>query len=450
MLTFIMRLLLLILALAAPCELQYTTGGSTWEHKGHEMRNSAGNGELSSNRASAVRAAPEILRSEDVAATQLRDTEVALPQLGPAGRTVHWVIRSTDLLSTLLFSASVLGQRVLRHEENEAACPVTCNGHQHLLQGIQAGPWSKTMVGARTEDEGYALEITHTYGVGMYPPGQQPSLIELAVVVPDPETSSIAAAELGWASIPLPVGDAILVHGPDMYRYVLLPQRRAQGPTPRVHHVALRVSDLRAAVRFYTGLLRMTELPEYSVSAARAIAVVAAGAAFGKPTSYADVVMSSVVGYPSSQPTLLSDHQVPLVLLDDGAPVKRTDWSGRHAVALPDAAIRAIATQLESGSSFGGRIVHPLQELQEKLGVLLLLIVADPDGNELCLVSRSTFEVEARAATNFEAPDWKMRKLIEAQISTNLESGASVLNTTAADSDNFLTTVASELAREEL
>lgn len=44
-----------------------------------------------------------------------------------ASRPAHYVQRSSDLIATLVFMAE-LGLRILRHEENEEACPITCNG----------------------------------------------------------------------------------------------------------------------------------------------------------------------------------------------------------------------------------------------------------------------------------------------------------------------------------
>jgi catechol 2,3-dioxygenase-like lactoylglutathione lyase family enzyme len=67
-------------------------------------------------------------------------------------RSAHWVIRTSDLEKTLNFTSSVLGMRVLRHEENDKPCPITCNGDSPTA-------WSKTMVGYATEDQAYALEV---------------------------------------------------------------------------------------------------------------------------------------------------------------------------------------------------------------------------------------------------------------------------------------------------
>ena len=61
---------------------------------------------------------------------------------------------------------------MLRHEENPAACPITCNGDYPV-------PWSKTMVGSKPENEAYALEITYNYGVEGYSRGTGLSSFEV-------------------------------------------------------------------------------------------------------------------------------------------------------------------------------------------------------------------------------------------------------------------------------
>ena len=50
--------------------------------------------------------------------------------------------------------------------------------------------------------------------------------------------------------------------------------------------------------------------------------------------------------------------------------------------------MRAVAARLARDSP--ELIVHELRELPEKLGVLVLVIVRDPAGYELCLVSSET------------------------------------------------------------
>ena len=82
----------------------------------------------------------------------------------PPPRAIHYVIRVSELEEVLEFTDKVLGMKVLRHEENEAACEITCNGDFD-------NAWSKTMVGYGPESEGYALELTYNYGVRSYKEG---------------------------------------------------------------------------------------------------------------------------------------------------------------------------------------------------------------------------------------------------------------------------------------
>jgi hypothetical protein len=54
-------------------------------------------------------------------------------------RPLHWVFKVSDLKKSIQM-LTLLGARVLRHEEFESGCEATCNGPYD-------GWWSKTMVG---------------------------------------------------------------------------------------------------------------------------------------------------------------------------------------------------------------------------------------------------------------------------------------------------------------
>ena len=49
---------------------------------------------------------------------------LAAPSPAPP-RAIHYVIRVSELEEVLEFTDKVLGMKVLRHEENEAACEIT-------------------------------------------------------------------------------------------------------------------------------------------------------------------------------------------------------------------------------------------------------------------------------------------------------------------------------------
>ena len=298
------------------------------------------------------------------------------------------------------------------------------------------------MVGTLTEDRAYALELTHNYGVDpvQYQPGMHRSLVNFGVVVADPAAVATAAGALGYFTAPLPpvagvergwqeasLASTMLVIGPDDYYYTLMtPVGAGTEPTllPHFHHISLRVSSLHHSLQFYTKLLGMAQLSDEASQSARSVGVATASLLEGRPEGYADGVMSTAVGYESTEDAA----QFALVLIDDGTPAERTEWGGRSAIAVPEAAVRRIhedllaleaaAASRDAGAGGGssGRIVHPLQVLEENLGMLLILIVADPDGNELCLVSRETFDPSAFAADDFGMPDWSLREAIEASV----------------------------------
>jgi len=115
---------------------------------------------------------------------------------------------------------------------------------------------------------------------------------------------------------------------------------------------------------------------------------------------------------------------VPLFLEQspDYGPVRVEQWEGRHAVALPASDLRAAYARIQA--SRPEAVVHELRELQEKLGTLLIAIVKDPDGLEICLVSSEVFNAAARAADDFVEPDWSLRSELAAERSVSLEGSA--------------------------
>ena len=74
--------------------------------------------------------------------------------------------------------------------------------------------------------------------------------------------------------------------------------------------------------------------------------------------------------------------------------------------------IRIINAQIKATAPH--QIIHELRELKEKLGTLLILILRDAGGFELCLVSEETFDPSVKAATDFKGPDWNFRDSLAA------------------------------------
>jgi len=287
-----------------------------------------------------------------------------------SGRSLHWVIRNSDLRPSLEFFEHVLGMCVLRHEEHDRPCDITCNGRCRTA-------WSKTMMGwkGREEDFAYALEVTYNYGIESYETGS--GLQKFGVFVPNPDTAVAAAMKLGFH-----VESNNTVMGPDKYLYHLL--QRPQGRQEPFAYVALQVSNLERSVDFYTKTLGMTILSAQDVN-------------FKVGTH------QSVVGFASTERC----EGVPLVLTQIEG-VQIMDYDGRHAIEMPEKNIRAIYEDLEKNRP--NLIVHKLRELHEALGTLVIAIVKDHDGYEICLVSSETFSVLVKSGTDYKIPDFKGRE----------------------------------------
>lgn len=321
-------------------------------------------------------------------------------------RPAHWVIRTSDLAVSLDFFSKVFGMKVLRHEEYERPCAITCNGTFRT-------PWSKTMVGYGPEDEGYCLELTYNYGISGYEPGN--GLAHIGVGVESIDAAVTSAANMGYRV------EGGMITGPDGYsfRAMLQPPEREE----RFQYVALRTAELSKAAEFYEGALGMKDLSADFEHAA--IAGISAE-------------RTRVMGYSSAQ--------VPLLLFEDetvqGISVQQ--WEGRNAVAVPGFALRAIYQRVFEGKC-GGAILHPIREFNElpalrrmrglppmpcdpppevalralredpssapPMGTLAVAIITDADGYEICLVSSETYdEAVARAYLLGGKIDWTWRK----------------------------------------
>jgi len=302
--------------------------------------------------------------------TQRDEVEECKQEIISAGRSLHWVIRNSNLQPALQFFDKVLGLCVLRHEENAKPCDITCNGSCRTA-------WSKTMMGykGREEDFAYALEVTYNYGVEGYEKGS--GLQKMGIFVADVDAALAASKELGFE-----VDSTNIIIGPDAYSYQVLgmPDSRKEP----FAYVSLHVADLKRSVEFYTNTIGMKmQLP--------------GDLSFEVPEN------SAVVGF---APTARCEG-VPLVLTQSDN-VQIQDYDGRHAIEMPEKSIRRIYADLEKNSP--DLIVHKLRELHEQLGTLVITIIKDHDGFEICLVSSETFSLLVKSGTDYKLPDFKARE----------------------------------------
>eukprot|EP00756_Hemistasia_phaeocysticola_P015176 Hpha_TRINITY_DN15390_c1_g4::TRINITY_DN15390_c1_g4_i1::g.92077::m.92077 len=286
-----------------------------------------------------------------------------------AGRTLHYVIRCTDLKKGLGFLEGVLGMKVLRHEENAEACPIACNGKYN-------NAWSKTMIGydGNTEDKHYCLEVVYNYGVPSYP---TPSGLRSIHIAPRDPPATLAKAEAEGYAVS---GNTIA--GPDGYAYVV---ETAPGRQEPFWGVTVAVKNLEASLDWYTKVWGFTHLGDGALAWERAEGC---------------------------------GEAVPLRLVEDKDAKVDPQIDGRHAVALPTADLKERYARIEK--DFAGNIVFPMRVLAEdKLGALYLAITKDPDGHELCTVSKETFD-PAVANPPYNYPDWAHRAKFEKEGTASL------------------------------
>ncbi|XP_069767565.1 glyoxalase domain-containing protein 4 isoform X2 [Narcine bancroftii] len=211
------------------------------------------------------------------------------------------------------------------------------------------GKWSKTMVGYGPEDNHFASELTYNYGVGEYRLGND----FLGMTLQSSEAVSNAKRH-GW---PLTeVQDATYVtEAPGGYKFYLVDQD--QPKTDPVQKVTLAVSDLQRSIKYWCDVLGMK--------------------VYKKNDSEKQVLL----GY--------ADEQCKLELQDIGGPVDHATAYGRIAFSCPRQQLPGIESQIRKEKH---KILTALVSLETPgKATVDVVILADPDGHEICLVGDEAF-----------------------------------------------------------
>ena len=292
-------------------------------------------------------------------------------------RALNWAIRVSDLEATLNFTNSVLGMKTLRHEENDKPCPIKRNGGYDTR-------WSRTMVGYNREDSAYALELTYNYGVGAYEKGQ--GLDAFRVVLDSVVERSDVASSLGYA-VKYASNGVRHITGPDGYEFTLVPKHHGNGGHDREEPfstVVLRTRDTNKMAAFYKSFFGMKGMMMMALDPLDTV---------------------HVVGF--------QEHSVRFAIAGLQKPPKITQWEGRNTISLPEKAVRELNRRLlEEAPEL---ILHELREVEEKLGILLILTLRDPAGYEVCVVSSETFDDAVGYVTDYQGPDWDLRTSLHEQ-----------------------------------
>ncbi|XP_043574145.1 glyoxalase domain-containing protein 4 [Chiloscyllium plagiosum] len=267
------------------------------------------------------------------------------------GRALHFVFKVGDRARTVAFYRDILGMVVLRHEEFEEGCKASCNGPY-------GNKWSKTMMGYGPEDSHFVSELTYNYGIGGYRKGND----FLGITIQSSEAVSNAKKQ-GWALTEDKDG-VFVTEDPGGFKFILV--NKEQPKADPVLKVTLAVSDLQRSIDYWSNLLGM------------------------KVYEKDDAKKQVLLGY--------ADDQCKLELQDIGSPVNHASAYGRIAFSCPREQLPGIESQMKEENQ---KILTPLVSLDTPgKATVEVVILADPDGHEICFVGEEAFHDLSKVDAN--------------------------------------------------
>ncbi|XP_078491926.1 glyoxalase domain-containing protein 4-like [Ciona intestinalis] len=264
-------------------------------------------------------------------------------------RTLHFVFKIGDRNKTIKFYREILGMKVLRHEEFEEGCKATCNGPYD-------GKWSKTMIGYGDEDNHFVCELTYNYGIGDYPLGNDFMGLTIG--------SSTIIENCKKNDWPVnKVTDSLYeTEAPGGYKFVL--EDKQQTATDPVQKVTLASSNLSRSIDYWTKIAGMTVFEQSDKEA--------------------------TLGF--------CKEQAKVGLHDIGCVVDHKKAFGRVAIACPREQLPAIQQAARSGDH---TILTELVSLDTPgKATVEVVILADPDGHEICFVGDEAFRELSKTDPN--------------------------------------------------
>ncbi|XP_015589815.1 glyoxalase domain-containing protein 4 [Cephus cinctus] len=274
------------------------------------------------------------------------------------GRALHFVFKIAERKLTAKFYREILGMKVLRHEEFADGCEAACNGPY-------ANRWSKTMVGYGPEDNHFVIELTYNYGITSYEAGND----FRGITIRSKEAIERARAN-DW-----PVEEEngrFVVKAPGGYKYYLINEPQPTDKDP-VQKVTLASSNLQRSIAYWRDILGLKV--------------------------YIEEENSVLLGY--------GDDQVKLELEDIGTTVNHAKAYGRIAFAVPFSEQPAIQKKIKET---GNTILTDLISLDTPgKATVRVIILADPDGHEICFVDDEAFR-------QLSVPDYPSEAILDRYI----------------------------------
>jgi len=239
------------------------------------------------------------------------------------------------------FYRKILCMKVLRHEEFTETCAAQCNGPYD-------NRWSKTMVGYGNESTHFVIELTYNYGVKSYKLGNEFGGVTIK------SKDVISRAKSNNYPFEPRLDGSILMLAPDGYKFFILNEAPSADEDP-IKFITYNVSNLNDSISYWNGLLNMSVIRQDDNSA----------------------LLSYNGGKFGIQFTKINE------------PIDRAQAFGRIAFGVPHSLQPSIDEMIQKHNK---TILTPLVTLDTPgKASVRVIILADPDGHEICFVDEAGF-----------------------------------------------------------
>lgn len=253
-------------------------------------------------------------------------------------RALHYVLKVANLKKNIEFFRDKLSMQVLRHEVFDEGCEAACNGPYD-------NKWSKTMIGYGPEDDHFVLELTYNYSVGSYKLGND--LQHLKISLKQELFDKVLSVSNGPSG-----NNEFTLESPDGYKFIVDRSETRNDVT----EVCLAVSNMELSKKYWSDLLKMILVDEQS--------------------------NETTLSYPGGQQARLRLRQLDV-------PLDHASAYGRIAFACPSGELKAIQAAAEAAKE---KVLTPFLSLDTPgKATVQVVILADPDGHEICFVGDEGF-----------------------------------------------------------
>lgn len=243
---------------------------------------------------------------------------------------------------------------VLRHEVFDEGCEAACNGPYD-------NKWSKTMIGYGPEDNHFVLELTYNYSVGSYKLGNDYQYIKINLNKDSFEKIITDGGEVEKLN-----DNSLSVVSPDGYKFVLV-EKTDVSREQDVSEVCLSSTNIKKSIDYWVNLLKMEQ--DQGENNDKEVSL-----------SY-------------------SKQQASLRLRQIDEPIDHKSAFGRIAFSCPADELKPLQKSAEDASQ---KVLTPYLSLDTPgKATVQVVILADPDGHEICFVGdegfRSLSQVDLKA-----------------------------------------------------